>query len=152
MKQLKDVYVAGDEILRITSEVFRRSSAKQRKGWDHLDNFQTCLFSPGCEPWTAAVFLQPGSSVHATTHLSWQIPVPCSVSQASACVTFTLCSTGKKPSMLGETLAWMEISCWTHPAPKGRAHPIILTVSNVRTNLRIVFALLKGYCNLLTKN
>lgn len=50
-----------------------------------------------------------------------------------------------------ETVAWTEIICWAHPSSGGRAHPILLTVSNARTSLRTVLALLKGYCNLLKR-
>jgi len=96
--------------LWVISELFKTSSAKQRKGRDHLANFQTCLFSPGCEPWTTAGFPQPANSLHATTQPFWQITVPCPESQALPASPFTLCNTGKKTTP-GETLTWIEISC-----------------------------------------
>lgn len=96
--------------LWITSELLRRTSAKRRKGWDHLANFQTCLFSPGCEPWTTAGFLQPASSVPPLS-LSGRSLCRAQSHKPQPAIPFTLCSTGKKTSTLGETLVWIEISC-----------------------------------------
>lgn len=142
--------------LWITSQVSRRNSYNQWKGWDHLANFQTCFSSPRCE------FLSCHGQVLGFYSLLALCMPPLSLSGRLLChaqchkpqptIPFTLCNTGKKPSKTGKEVVWIEISCWTHPVASRRAHPIILTARNVRTNLRIIFSLLKGCCNLLKKN